>query len=194
MRNFLFYTRILINFFRYKFFFKKSKKFLIDFNSSVYGANMMCLGQSFAAKKGLRIEAFALGDKEKTKIEIGDYVSFGESVHVGAINKITFGNNVLLGSRIIIVDHNHGKYNGDMQSSPLEPPSKRVLHSAGEIHIEDNVWIGDGVTVLANVKIGKGAIIAANTVVNKNIEANSIVGGNPIRTLKKFNFSTEEWE
>lgn len=181
-----------MNFFRYKLFFKTSKKFLIDFNSSVIGASMICLGQSFAAKKGLRIEAF--GNGKDTKIEIGDFVSFGENVHVGAINRISIGNNVLLGSGILIIDHNHGKYNGNIQSSPLEAPSKRILHSSGSIIIEDNVWIGDGVIVLANVKIGKGAVVAANTVVSKNVEANTLVGGNPMRPLKKFNFHTNKWE
>ena len=192
MKNLFFYTRIIINFVRYKLFFKTSKKFLIDFNSTVVGANMICLGQSFAAKRGLRIEAF--GDGTQTKIEIGDFVSFGEHVHVGAVNKITFGSNVLLGSRIIIIDHNHGKYNGDEQSSPLEPPSKRILYSSGPVVIEENVWIGDGVVVLPNVKIGKGSVIAANTVVNKNIDPYSLVVGNPMKVIKKFNFLTGMWE
>lgn len=192
MRNLLFYIRILINFMRYKFVIKRSKKFLIDFGSSIVGGHMITMGQSFAAKKDLRMEAF--GDGSETKIEIGDYVSFGECVHVGAVNKIIFGDHVLLGSRILVIDHNHGKYNGDHQSSPLQAPSDRIVHSPGGIVINSHVWIGDGVVILPNVVIGKGAIIAANTVVNKDVKPHSIVGGNPMRYLKAFNADNLRWE
>lgn len=192
MRNFIFYCKILINFLRYKLFFKESKKFIIDFGASIFGANMISLGQSFAAKKDLRMEAF--GDGKELKIIIGDYVSFGNNVHIGATNKIIIKNNVLFGSNILITDHNHGNYNGENQSSPIEIPTKRILHSPGPIIINDNVWVGDGVVILPNIEIGKGVIIAANTVVNKNISANTIVGGNPMRVIKKYNFDSEKWE
>lgn len=192
MRNFFFKLRILINFIKYKLVFRESKKFLIDFNCNIVGGDLISIGQNFAAKKGLRIEAF--GSDNLLKIEIGNFVSLVENVHIGAINKINIGNNVLVGSIIIIIDHNHGKYNGNNQSSPLEIPSRRQLHSNGPINIGDNVWIGDGVVVLSNVTIGKGAIIAANTVVNKNVENFTLVGGNPMRLIKKFNFTNNTWE
>ena len=132
--------------------------------------------------------------KNSLKIKIGNFVNFGENVHLGAINQINIGNNVLLGSRIIIIDHNHGCYNGDEQSSPNEPPTSRKLYSNGPINIGNNVWIGDGVVILPNVSIGDGAVIAANTVITKNIDANTIVGGNPMKLLKKYNFTTNRWE
>lgn len=192
MKNFIFYIRILTNFLRYKFFFKKSEKFLIDFGSSIVGASMIILGKNFAAKKNLRMEAF--GDENEIKILIGDFVSCGVNMHIGATNKITIKNNVLFGSNILIIDHNHGKYNGENQSVPAEIPSKRILYSPGPVTINQNVWIGDGVVILPNVEIGEGAIIAANTVVNKNVPANSIVGGNPMKVIKKYNFEIKKWE
>lgn len=172
--------------------FKKSKKFLIDLGESIYGAKMISLGQSFAAKKNLRMEAF--GDGMELKIIIGDYVSLGVNVHIGAINSITIKNNVLFGSNILVTDHNHGNYNGEYQSAPTEIPTERILHSPGPIVINNNVWIGDGVVILPNVEIGEGVIVAANTVVNKNIPANSIVAGNPMRVIKKYNFGNKKWE
>lgn len=153
---------------------------------------MISFGQSFAAKKGLRMEAF--GENHELKIQIGDFVSFGEHVHLGAVNKITIEDNVLLGSRIIIIDHNHGKYNGENQSSPNEIPAKRVLFSAGPIIIRKNVWICDGAVILNNVTIGEGSIVAANTIVSKNVEAYTIVGGNPMKILKRYNFQSQKWE
>lgn len=45
----------------------------------------------------------------------------------------------------------------------------RPLFSKGEVIIEDNVWIGEGVAVMPNVTIGKNSIIGANSVVTKSI-------------------------
>ncbi len=192
MRNLNFYLRILTNFVRYKFVFKASQKFLIDFGAEIVGGNMIVLGQSFAAKKNLRMEAFGPGTH--AKIIIGDFVSLGTNVHIGALNKIVIGQHVLFGSNILVTDHNHGKYNGDYQCSPHTSPSSRVLHSPGPVIINDNVWIGDGAVILANVEVGKGAVIAANTVVNKDVPAHTIVAGNPMRKIKQFNFETSKWE
>mgnify|MGYP006145765221 CR=1 FL=1 len=52
------------------------------------------------------------------------------------------------------------------------------------IVIGNDVWVGANVVILDGVVIGDGAIIAANSVVNKDVEPYSIVGGVPIRTIK----------
>jgi len=52
------------------------------------------------------------------------------------------------------------------------------------IIIGNDVWVGCNVVILDGVVIGDGAIIAANSVVNKDVEPYSIVGGVPIRTIK----------
>lgn len=54
----------------------------------------------------------------------------------------------------------------------------------GPIVIEDDVWIGNGVTVLSGVCIGQGAVIAAGSVVSKDIPPYSIAGGNPAKVIK----------
>lgn len=55
----------------------------------------------------LRIEAhdFHNGVKFSPEIIIGDNVSINYDCHIGAINKIVIGNNVLLASKIFITDH-----------------------------------------------------------------------------------------
>lgn len=57
---------------------------------------------------------------------------------------------------------------------------------AGEIHIEDDVWIGANVSVLDNVTIGKGAVIGAGSVVTKSIPAGWLAFGNPARCIRKI--------
>jgi acetyltransferase-like isoleucine patch superfamily enzyme len=52
--------------------------------------------------------------------------------------------------------------------------------------IEDNVWIGDKATILANVRIGRCSIVGANAVVTKDVPPYCIVGGNPARIIRKI--------
>jgi len=57
-------------------------------------------------------------------------------------------------------------------------------HTKGPILIDDDVWIGYGVTILSGVHIGQGAVVAAGSVVTKDVEAYSIVGGVPAKFIK----------
>jgi len=55
----------------------------------------------------------------------------------------------------------------------------------GNTTIGNDVWIGHKATIMAGVTIGDGAIIAAHSVVTKDVEPYSIVGGNPVKLIKK---------
>ena len=57
--------------------------------------------------------------------------------------------------------------------------------SKGDITIDDDVWIGTGAIIMSGVHIKRGAVIAAGAVVTKDVEAYSIVGGIPAKTIKK---------
>lgn len=61
----------------------------------------------------------------------------------------------------------------------------RAYPAKGDTVIGNDVWIGYKATIMAGVKIGDGAIIAANSVVTKEVEPYSIVGGNPAGEIKK---------
>ena len=61
-----------------------------------------------------------------------------------------------------------------------------------DIVIEDNVWIGDRVTILGGVRIGEGAIIQAGAVVVSDIEKYGIAGGNPAKVFKTRNIENYE--
>ena len=90
-------------------------------------------------------------------------------------------NRVLIGRWVTISDNNHGYT--DMLSLQ-KPPIEREWVSKGPVIIEDNVWIGDKATILANVTIGKGAVVAANSVVTKDVPAYSVVAGIPAKVIK----------
>ena len=53
------------------------------------------------------------------------------------------------------------------------------------VTIGNDVWIGANVVVLDGVTIGDGCVIGANSIVTKDVEAYSIVGGVPAKLIKK---------
>lgn len=158
---------------------------------SISGYDKIQIGEKFFANRFLRIEVFS--KKKSPELYIGNGVAVGENVHIACAERIKIGNNVLIGSRILITDHNHGTYSGSDQSSPKDPPGLRELVSK-EVLIGDNVWIGDGVVVLPGATIGDGAVIGANSVVSGEIPGSVIAVGAPCKVVKKFNEKSGKWE
>lgn len=113
---------------------------------------------------------------------IGDRVNVGDYSTLSCCNKIVVGNNVRMGRMVMITDNSHGHTNSIKEL--LLNPIDRPLVSKGPVIIEENVWIGEKVSIMANVTIGKGSIIAANAVVTKSVPPYSIVGGCPARIIK----------
>nr|WP_201776017.1 DapH/DapD/GlmU-related protein [Leptolinea tardivitalis] len=64
------------------------------------------------------------------------------------------------------------------------PMVEQGFYDAGPITIEDDVWIGARVTILAGVTIGTGSIIGAGSVVTKDVPRYSIVAGNPAKVIR----------
>lgn len=91
--------------------------------------------------------------------------------------KIIIGSHVHTGANVMMFAFNHG-------FDRLDVPTINQNYYDGDIIIEDDVWIGAGTVILPGVKVGKGAIIASNSVVNKDVEAFTIVGGVPTQFLK----------
>jgi acetyltransferase-like isoleucine patch superfamily enzyme len=159
--------------------FKKSgKNGRIGYPSMFIGSRYICIGNRTYIGKNAVITAWDryMNDLFNPQINIGDNVIIGQYCHITAINKINIGNNVLTGRWVTITDNSHGRTDAE---SLLIPPKQRALHSPGYVVIEDNVWIGDKVTILPNVHIGKNSIIGANSVVTKDIPANCVAIGIP---------------
>lgn len=72
-------------------------------------------------------------------------------------------------------------------------PKIEQLSLKGDTVIGNDVWIGQNVTIMPGVRIGDGVIIAANSTVVKNVNAYTIVGGNPAKAIKQ-RFSDEKIE
>lgn len=159
--------------------------FLVSYPLYLHGGKHISIGAGFSCQKRLHLHAFeeVLGDTFTPEIKIGNHVSIQHDCHIGAINKITIGNNVLMASKVYISDHFHGEIT---KEALLLPPSLRKLYSKGPVIIEDNVWLGEGVVVLPGVTIGENSIIGANAVVTKSIPRNCVAAGNPARIVREI--------
>ncbi len=167
---------------------------LVKFPFYIFGARHITFGKGFVAGVNLRIEALSRVPDKKPSLIIGDFTKFNDNIHIGCISKIRIGSNTLLGSHILIEDHNHGVYKGEqVHDSPDIPPEKRK-YSYADVEIGDNVWIGDQVCVLPGAKIGNGAVIGAMSLVNSEIPPHTMAAGIPAKVIKQFNFENNRWE
>ena len=64
-------------------------------------------------------------------------------------------------------------------------PEMEELPIKGDTVIQNDVWIGYNSLIMPGIKIGNGSIIASNSVVVKDVEPYSIVGGNPAKLIRK---------
>ena len=112
-------------------------------------------------------------------LQIGERSAVGKRNEISVNGgRIIIGNNVRLASGVFITNANHGYSDREKPISEQEVITKDVI-------IEDDVWVGNGAMIMPGVRIGKGAIVAAGAVVTKNVEAFTIVGGNPAKFIKQ---------
>lgn len=160
--------------------------FFIERPLYLLGGDCITIGENFSAHRGLRVETYSEhnGVKFTPNLTIGDNVYLNFDCHIGCVDKVTIGNNVLIASRVFITDHFHGTTNS--REELHIPPRLRILSTKGEVKIEDDVWLGEGVAIMPGVTIGKGAVIGTNSVVTKNIPAYAIAAGIPARVIKQL--------
>ena len=108
------------------------------------------------------------------------HVDYGRHIEVGE----NFGDNVMVGPRASFYTAGH----------PIDPTIRTAeLEFGTPIIVEDNVWIGGSATILPGVTIGKNAIVAAGAVVTKDVPANTIVGGNPAKVIRKIDENDQQF-
>ena len=135
-------------------------------------------------------------EKETGYISIGQRTHIGESTFI-SIDNIQIGNDVTIAWGCLFYDHNsHStewsqRKNDTIQEIHDYKESGNIIKNKNwdvvahkPITICDKVWIGVDCKILKGVTVGEGAIIAAGSVVVKDVEPWTIVGGNPARLIK----------
>jgi lipopolysaccharide O-acetyltransferase len=175
--------------------FRTCGSFFIRGSFYIRGNRHISIG-SLRAGDRIRIEAVERhGDQDfQPSITIGHGVCFTDDIHIGCTHRIELRDGVLLGSHVYITDHDHGIYAGDHPQSPADQlPSQRPLTGDGTVILEENVHVGEYVTILKNVRIGKGSVIGAHSNVTSDIPPYTIAVGNPARPIKRFSQDSLRW-
>ena len=109
------------------------------------------------------------------KTFLGNNVNFNGMYIVGC-GTVVIGDNFHSGRECQIITQNHN-YEGE--KIPYDE-----TYICKDVHIEENVWIGNRVIILGGVHIAEGVIVQAGAVVVKDIPKYAIVGGNPAKVFK----------
>ena len=111
-------------------------------------------------------------------INIGNYVKIGEDAYIDGSGGVEIGECSIIGPKIAILTSNH-----QYENSEFLPFNNIMIRK--KVVIDSYVWIGREVMILPGVKIGKASVVGAGSVVTKDVEPYSIVGGNPAKIIKK---------
>jgi len=117
--------------------------------------------------------------RKLSKIRIGKHTIIGHGVTLDGRNGITIGENVNISSEVMLWTMQHD-YNDSNFSA-----------SGGPIIINDYAWISARAIILPNITIGKGAVVAAGSVVTKDVEDYTVVGGIPAKKIANRNKNLE---
>jgi lipopolysaccharide O-acetyltransferase len=147
-------------------------------------------GVNFTSGVGLRIDIIS----DNAKLFFGNNVQINDYCHIGVFEKVVIGDRTIIGSKVLIMDHNHGIFSKPCpESSPFISPIERPIESS-PVNIGKNVWIGENVMILPGTKIGDGCIISAGSVVSGHFPNNTVISGNPGRVKMEYNFKKQIWE
>ena len=105
--------------------------------------------------------------------EMGDSFINGLT-RVHCFDSISIGDGCAISWNVDILDSNSHQLFADGEWRPAESP----------VVIGDDVWIGQGATILPGVEIGDGAVVAADSVVTSDVPPAALVAGSPARVLR----------
>lgn len=151
----------------------------------VYKIFIMPFVKSMFEKCGKRVYIGRRSYFTFKNISIGDDTSIGmDAMFMCTRAKISIGNKVMFGPHVFMITGGHrmdilGKYMKDITDDEKLPENDR------DIVIKDDVWVGSNSMILRGVTVGEGSVIAAGSVVTKDVEPYSIMGGVPARLIKK---------
>lgn len=138
------------------------------------------IGDSVYISNGTSVFSRERGTEGEFFVGQGSHIANGCVIDISG--NLSIGNNVALGSNCTIYTHNH-KY--DDNSAVAAWKAGIIIK---DVVIDDGAWIGSNVTILPGVRIGRRSVIAAGSVVTKDVEPESLYGGNPARLIKKINY------
>jgi acetyltransferase-like isoleucine patch superfamily enzyme len=136
--------------------------------------HQVSLGNGCVLEPGIYFK-FAWYWKAGPSIVVGDRVFIGRNVEFNIQGRIEIGDDSLIASGCIFVDHDHGTIKGQAMGGQYQ--------ESYPIRIGTGAWIGANSVILKGVEVGEGAVVGAGSIVTKSIPSNEIWAGNPARKI-----------
>ncbi len=108
---------------------------------------------------------------------IGNNCHIGKNCFFDLRDTVTIGDNAVISMKVTIITHI------DMSKSVL---NKHYPTEKSPVKIGLNVYIGVNATILMGTELGENSFIAAGSIVNRNVEPYTIVGGIPAKIIKEI--------
>ena len=123
-----------------------------------------------------------IGDGTKIRchegvVEIGAKTVMGQECTISAFQHVSIGRECIVADRVMLIDFDHGVVETD-RPVRLQGIYKR------DVRVGHNVWVGYGACFLRGTRTGDNAVIGSLTVVSKNVPANAVAAGAPVRVLR----------
>ncbi len=113
---------------------------------------------------------------------IGENVGIGWQTTIAVGTRVEIGNNVRISGRAFLAGYPGHPLDAKDRAAGLPDTEDQV----GDIVLEDDVWLGTGVTISAGVHIGTGTIVAAGSVVTRSLPPNVIAAGVPAKIVRSL--------
>lgn len=101
-----------------------------------------------------------------------DHACLGDRANAYTLGVIEIYEHATVGQEVYLCTGTHA----------FENPSMNLV--TAKITIGKNVFIGARAFIMPGIIVGENAIIGAGSLVTKNVESNSIIGGNPAKHIK----------
>jgi acetyltransferase-like isoleucine patch superfamily enzyme len=111
------------------------------------------------------------------EVRIGAKSVIGQECTISSFQHVSIGRECVVADRVMLIDFDHGMVE-------VERPIREQGIYKRDVRIGHNVWIGYGASFLRGVTVGDNAVIGTYTVVNKDVPANAVVAGVPVRLLR----------
>lgn len=114
----------------------------------------------------------------------GSYANLGLKTTPNANAKVLIGKSVSIAPNVTLITESCA--NNGIEINTL-PYVRDELTTHGDIIIEDDVWIGTGVTILPGIRIGTCSVLGAHSLITSDVVPYSLYVGTPavrIRDLK----------
>jgi acetyltransferase-like isoleucine patch superfamily enzyme len=125
---------------------------------------------------------FAARYSPNPTLKVGNHTGIGHDCSFTIGKQISIGDHCRIASGVTFFD---------APGHPLDPEARKLGAPVEEqdvrpISIGNNVWIGSKSVIFPGVVIGDNSVIAMNSSVMTSVPPDTVVGGNPARSMKSL--------